>query len=452
MARRALLFPSYRGSGFGHISRCLALAEELDRRGWEVAFVLGGPHVERVVAAGWTVFCPPPPSLPARFRKRLGAVIARLRPGPVYFFFSDLNFQAVRDGFHTPGAVQLEVEWELDIVNRFHPDVLVGDAWLLTSIVGRRAGLPVVQIIRSAAPPACPQLVWWRDVPSQVRSPDIAPVFNLALEQWGLPPIQRAEDLLDGDLLLVPSIPELDPLPPDVERTHYVGPLVRLTQDDERAPDWLAALPHDRPVVYVTVGGGSDAVRRLNLLPFWEATFAGTDWEVVISTGGRPAPRRWQRRGNLRAFSWVPGAPMIARADAVLFHGGYGTMMETVQAGVPSVVLPFHTEQECNGRRLQQNGAARVLAPGDENLELLEGRWGGSRCATSGCRSLFARRGTFVALACQRFPFEPRQVREAVFSILHYEHYRASTARLQRSRTAYGGAALAAQLLSDTKG
>jgi spore coat polysaccharide biosynthesis predicted glycosyltransferase SpsG len=29
---RALIFPSYRGSGFGHIGRCLALAEALARQ------------------------------------------------------------------------------------------------------------------------------------------------------------------------------------------------------------------------------------------------------------------------------------------------------------------------------------------------------------------------------------------------------------------------------------
>ena len=431
---RVLFFPSYRGGGFGHVSRCLALAQEMTIRGWQAAFILGEPHASRVTALGWPVFRPPLPPLAARLRKRLGAAVGSLRAPPAYLFFSDLNFQVVRDGFHTSRIVQQAVEWELGIVNRFHPDVLVGDAWLLTSIVGRLAGLPVVQIIRSAAHPACPQLVWWRDVPSQICSPDIAPVFNPALKQWGLPPIRRAEDLLDGDLLLVPSIPELDPLPPDVERTHYVGPLVRLTQDGERAPDWLAGLPRSRPVVYVTVGGGSDAVRGLNLLTFWEAAFAGTDWEVVISTGGQPVPRRWRRRGNLHVFSWVPGAEMVACADGVLFHGGYGTMMEVVQAGVPSAVLPFHAEQECNGRRLQQNGAARVLAPEDDDLEILEGRWGGGR---------------FVALTCRRFSFQHRDAQRAVSAILHDGSYRAGAVRLQHSLITYGGATQAANLLAD---
>ena len=439
---RLLFFPSDVGGGFGHIGRCLALAEEAARSGCESAFVLRGPHAGRVAAAGWTVFSPPLPSLPIRLRQWMEGALGRFRPGLAYLFFSDLNFQVVRDGFHTPEVVRREVEWELGVVNHFRPDVLIGDVWLLTSVVGHLAELPVLQIVRSALHPACSQLVWWRDLPSQVCSPDIAPIFNPVLEQWGMPAVECASELLNGDLFLVPSIPELDPLPPDVERTSYVGPLIRSDQNGERAlkpraepvEAWMAALPHDRPVIYVTVGGGANSVWGLDLLPIWEAAFAGTGWEIVVSTGGRPVPHRWRRRENMRVFSWIPGAAMAARADVVLFHGGYGTMMETVRAGVPSVVLPFHTEQESNGRRLQQSGAAQVLAPEEESLEPLVRRWSG---------------GQFVVLVCRDLPFQPHQVREAVSSVLLSDHYCANAARLQRSQAAYGGVARAAEFLTD---
>lgn len=53
---------------------------------------------------------------------------------------------------------------------------------------------------------------------------------------------------------------------------------------------------------------------------FLLSSFAGTGWEVVVSTGRQPVPRRWWRGGNLRVFPWVPGAEMVARADGVLFH------------------------------------------------------------------------------------------------------------------------------------
>lgn len=422
MAQRALLFPSYRGGGFGHVSRCLVLAEELTSQGWEVAFVLGGPHADRVAAAGWPVFRPPSPSLPTRLRRRVGRILGRFRSDPAYLFFSDLNFQAVRDGFRAPQVVQQEVERELDIVSRFRPDLLIGDAWLLTHIVGRLAELPVVQIIRSAAHPACPQLVWWRDVPPVIRSPDVTPVFNPVLEQWALPSIQRAEDLLDGDLLLIPSIPELDPLPPDVERSHYVGPLTRSGRAHQRVPDWLAALPRDRPIVYVTVGGGSNAVRGQDLLPLWETAFAETDWTVIVSTGGRPVSPHRQRIGNLQVFPWVPGAAMIDRADVVLFHGGYGTMMETVRFGTPAVVLPFHTEQEGNGRRLEQCGAARILAPADDDLTPVTYRW---------------EQGDFTTLVCRQLSFRPEEVHQVVRMVLRDNSYRKGAERLRRSQATF---------------
>jgi UDP:flavonoid glycosyltransferase YjiC (YdhE family) len=183
-----------------------------------------------------------------------------------------------------------------------------------------------------------------------------------------------------------------------------------------------------------TFGSTVGMTHRIISSKYLLSSFAGTGWEVVVSTGGQPVPRRWRRGGNLRVFPWVPGAAMVARADGILFHGGYGTMMETVRAGVPSVVLPFHTEQEGNGRRLQHCGAARVLAPEDGDLESLESRWGG---------------GQFVAMVCRHLPFQPHQVREAVSAILGDKPYRASAARLRRSQAAYGGAALAAELLAE---
>lgn len=431
---RVLFFPSYIGGGFGHISRCLSLAQEMARRGWEIAFVVGGPHADLLSAGEWSVFRPSRPPLPARLWRRVRSALRGPQPSPAYLFFSDLNYQVMRDGFHNPRAVEQRVEWELDVVRRFDPDVLIGDTWLLTSIVGRLADLPVVQMIRAGIHPFSPQLVWWRPLPPQILVPQIASIFNPALERWGLPPVAQASELLEGDLFLVPSIPQLDPLPVEGERIRYVGPLTRVAGGNDAEPEWLSALPDDRPVVYVTIGGGADAVRGFDPLPLWEAAFADTDWEVVISTAGQPVPPHWRQRERLHVLPWAPGTAMIARADVVLFHGGYGTTMELVQAGTPAVVLPFHTEQESNGRRLEQHGAARVLAPEDEDLETLEGRFNDER---------------FTYLACRRFAVRPREVRAAVEEVLCDAGYRTSARRLQRGQADFGGAALALELLAD---
>jgi hypothetical protein len=55
------------------------------------------------------------------------------------------------------------------------------------------------------------RIIWWEDPPTGIVSPDIHPVFDKLLRKWGLPGIDRAEELLRGDLYLVPNIPELEP-------------------------------------------------------------------------------------------------------------------------------------------------------------------------------------------------------------------------------------------------
>jgi len=420
---RAFFFPSYLGSGFGHVGRCLALAGELSARGWEVAFALSGPHLARVHAAGYPVYEPKKP-----FRPR-----AETREGPAFTIFSDMNFQLVRDGFHHPRVVRATVKEGLRFVERFKPDVLVGDTWPLTSVLGRLTGLPVVQIIKSVVHPARPNLIWWEPPPPGLLSPDPRPVFNPVLRRWGLPEIARAEDLLTGDLLLVPSIPELDPLPPDLPDTYYVGALVASDGASAQEPPWFADLDVSRPLLYVTIGGGAGPVGSRCFFTLVAEAFADTVWQVIVSTSAKFSPADLPvPPPNVRFESWVPGLAVIARSDVVMFHGGYGTTMECVRCGVPSVVIPFHSEQESNGRRLEASGAGLVLLPSSSPPQAVPGRWGG---------------GKFVTLIRRASDLTALQLRQAVEEVWTHESYRQNAERLRDKLAHYGGPAQAAELI-----
>ena len=86
-------------------------------------------------------------------------------------------YQVVRDGFHHPRTVGHRVGVELGIVRRWKPDLLVGYTWPLTSIVGRLAHIPTVQIIKSVVHPAAPGLLlgfwssWFQYSGIQIRVP-----------------------------------------------------------------------------------------------------------------------------------------------------------------------------------------------------------------------------------------------------------------------------------------
>jgi UDP:flavonoid glycosyltransferase YjiC (YdhE family) len=351
--KRALLFPSYFGGGFGHVGRCLALAGELSRQNWTVAMVLAGRYVDLVRKAGYQVFQPLFPARPRRGE----------REPPAYTYILDGNVQALRDGLVRPWRVRAAVAEAQYIVRRFRPDVLIGDLSLLPWIVGQRSGLPVIQIVRSIMHPAAPRIIWWQEPPDGMISPDIRPVFDPVLSRWGLNSISRVEELVRGDMFLIPSIPELEPLPNGLSSTHYVGALIRSQLAAGALPAPLDKQT-EKPVIYVTLGGGAGPVGNRRFFQKLNEALGETPWSVIVSTGRRfdpsdlpPAPP------NMFYHQWVPGQAVIQRSSAVVFHGGYGTTMETVSYGVPSVVVPFHSEQESNGRRLEACSAARVLGP-----------------------------------------------------------------------------------------
>ncbi|UCC62522.1 MAG: hypothetical protein JSV36_17430 [Anaerolineae bacterium] len=420
----ALFFPRYLGGGFGHVSRCLALAEELKKRNWHTSFSLAGTHAQKVLQAGHPVYQPRHP-----FRPKVEE-----RDGPAFTVFSDMGFQLVRDRFHSPRIVQASVREMRRLIKRARPDVLVGDAWPLTGIAGQLASLPVVQIVRSAVHPAAPKLIWWQDSPAGLVSPDPRPIFNPVLRRHGLPEIQRSEDLLTGDMLLVPSVPELDPLPEEVNgNTHYVGALTLNNAEATKRPLWLYTLDPNRPVVYVTIGGGASQVGSRRFFAAVDEALDGTGWQGVISTSARFSPSELgPPPPKVRLEAWVPGPAVIACADVLVFHGGYGTMMETLRCGTPSIVLPFHTEQEANGRRLEASGAAQVLLPSQEPLQPVPGRWKGGR---------------FVTLVRQCCDLTAAALRKAISEALENESYRQNAHRLSQELTHYGGPSQAADLI-----
>lgn len=422
---KALLLPSYLGSGFGHIGRCLALAGELRARGWQCHFAVAGPHAEKVRRTGYHVYEPRRP-----FRPK-----PKTKNGPAYTILSDMNYQLVRDRFDSPRVVRASVREALRLVKHLQPDVLIGDTWPLTHIIGRQSGIPVVQITKSIVHPACPRLIWWEETPPVVVSPDVRDVFNPVLRDWGLPPIERAEDLLAGDLLLIPSIPELDPVQAGFPSTRYVGALIRSDPLSSEWKVWLERLGRGRPLVYVTLGGGADPVSGLDLFSVVVQALGDFAANIVISTGAKFNPADLATPPeNMIMKKWVPGPAMIARSDLVISHGGYGTMMESVLHGVPSVIIPFHSEQEANGRRLEASGVGIVLRHSDGPYELVRMPW---------------RRGTFTMLVAALPTLTPARLRDAVERILNEEQFRCNADRLKQDLAKYGGPSLAADLVEE---
>ena len=129
-----------------------------------------------------------------------------------------------------------------------------------------------------------------------------------------------------------------------------------------------APAPSDpgEPLVYVTFGsvtGGTPLFPRL----YRAALDALADLPVrVLMTIGEqgeladlgPLP------ANATVERWVPQTEVLPRAVAVVCHGGYGTTVGAMAAGVPLVVAPLFADQGRNAARVAEVGAglARPMA------------------------------------------------------------------------------------------
>jgi UDP:flavonoid glycosyltransferase YjiC (YdhE family) len=84
---------------------------------------------------------------------------------------------------------------------------------------------------------------------------------------------------------------------------------------------------------------------------------------------------------NVRIEPWVPVAELVAGAAAFVTHGGAGTTLAALAAGVPMVVLPISADQPLNARLVAAHGAGLALGDVTEigaavELLLADGHYG----------------------------------------------------------------------------
>lgn len=160
------------------------------------------------------------------------------------------------------------------------------------------------------------------------------------------------------ELVLFPrefDFPREGPLPPDAV---YVGPCVYAGRSEEPFP-W-DELPAGRSVVLCSLGSmgynydraGVDFLRRVI------AAFADDPRRaLVLVSGGDPVTEQLGPvPANVRVCGWAPQLQVLARAEAMITHGGANSIRECMVAGVPVLVYPFRADQPGNAARIVFHG------------------------------------------------------------------------------------------------
>lgn len=139
---------------------------------------------------------------------------------------------------------------------------------------------------------------------------------------------------------------------------HFVQPMLHDASGNEAVPAWVSGLG-GRPVVYVTMG---NIFNRPAVFERVIAALASEPIDVIVTVGRRVDPARFGAQPeNVHIERYIPQSLLLDRVDAIVCHGGFGTVIGALRAGVPLVIVPLSADQPLHARRCSALGAALVV-------------------------------------------------------------------------------------------
>ena len=124
------------------------------------------------------------------------------------------------------------------------------------------------------------------------------------------------------------------------------------------APDDLTR-PGDRPRIIVGRSTVADP-RPDRLMSSVVAAAQGLDVEVVLARPDRRVMRR-PLPPNVRTTEWLPFPTVFPAASGAVHHGGAGTLLTGLAAGIPQLVVPGAGDRRVNAEKLAARGAGLAV-------------------------------------------------------------------------------------------
>jgi MGT family glycosyltransferase len=117
------------------------------------------------------------------------------------------------------------------------------------------------------------------------------------------------------------------------------------------------------PLVYATLGTVAGSSEQfLGMYDTMAKALGGIETRALLTTGKALDPTNLgPLPPNVRAERFVPQTDVLPQASAVVCHGGTGTVLGALNAGVPMVVTPLFADQPDNARAVAERGAGLAI-------------------------------------------------------------------------------------------
>ncbi|MFP5373170.1 MAG: glycosyltransferase, partial [Actinomycetes bacterium] len=222
--------------------------------------------------------------------------------------------------------------------------------------------------------------------PDLVLHEGLAPVGALAAGRRGVPSVLVDALIFDGHRLFAAVTSHLD----RVARRSGLPAVPEPADTVTAIPAGLVGRRRGRPMRYVPAAGSGDVPAQFRrpgrrpvilvsrstvadprpdrMMTSVVAAAAGADVDVVLVRPDRSVRRR-RLPPNVTTTDWLPFADVLPHVAGIVHHGGAGTTMTALAAGVPQLVVPGAGDRTEHARLVAARGAglavpARRITPG----------------------------------------------------------------------------------------
>lgn len=333
-------------AGLAHITRSLAIAEELVKRKKRVIFALTKNKQFLVTNKNIEVL-------------DIGE-----------FFNDEQSIEKIKN----PSYIHPFILEEIEILKKYKPDIAVVDFRLSAIVSCKIVGIPVVFITNSDG------------LPFQTYLPNLGlpkilqvlltPLFHLTISNFKsqyLKSLTQAARLVGKkfqmrDLFnltyIIPEPKDYLPVRNSQFDIHYVGSIWWEGFNNFR-PSWLKDIKPDGRTIYLTFGGTGYDPQKLLIL---SELLVKKGYRVIVSSSNIANPQQFQKLKNLYVERFLPGFEVCQRVDLVVCHGGIGTMTQALLSKKPVVAVPFNPDQYLHAFRFEELGLGKCVP----NLKLID--------------------------------------------------------------------------------
>ncbi|HEY9373548.1 nucleotide disphospho-sugar-binding domain-containing protein [Streptomyces sp.] len=229
----------------------------------------------------------------------------------------------------------------LALSEHWRPDLVVGGGMFYTApILGHHLGIPSVRLE-------------WDRIDTAMYDPGAEEVLAPVLAELGL------DKVPEPDLWIDVCPPSLQP-----ERPRPARPMRWIPGNPQKRLEPWMYTKGDLPRVYITAGTrlfSGDALKGL------AENVAKLGVEVIV---GAPESVAAELRDELPGvrIGWVPLDILAPTCDVIIHHGGGGTDMTSIHAGVPQIVAKPEYPTEATAR-IVEYGAALLVDGGEETAQ-----------------------------------------------------------------------------------